>query len=307
MSNNFLNLFIKGIFLGIANIIPGVSGGTIAVVLRIFDQLIDAVNNFLKNPKKHILFLTPLILGAGSGILLFSKVLELALEKQSMPTSMFFVGLVVGSIPLIYGQAKKKEVNMTCYLAMLMSFVIVSTMAILSEPSTTSISEIVITPIFLLQIFISCIIASSAMIIPGISGSFVMILLGIYNIILVSISGLVDTLVSGLEMAIAGEFIEGVLSIIKSNSFLIILVGGIGIVIGVILVSRLIDILLERAFSLTYFTILGLIIGSVFSIFIDPMTYSSYSEIGGVSVGIIAISIAMGLLGFVIAYKLSEE
>ncbi len=307
MSNNFLNLFIKGIFLGIANIIPGVSGGTIAVVLRIFDQLIDAVNNFLKNPKKHILFLTPLILGAGSGILLFSKVLELALEKQSMPTSMFFVGLVVGSIPLIYGQAKKKEVTPPCYVAMLMSFVIVSSMAILSEPSTTSVSEIVITPIFLLQVFISCIIASSAMIIPGISGSFVMILLGIYNIILVSISGLVDALVNGLEMAMNGEFIEGILSIVKSNSFLIILVGGIGIVVGVILVSRLIELLLEKAFSLTYFTILGLIIGSVFSIFIDPMTYSSYSEVGGVSGVIIGISVVMGLLGFVIAYKLSEE
>ena len=109
--NKFLNLFLKGIFVGIANIIPGVSGGTIAVVLRIFDQMIDAINNFFKNPKKHIKFLIPLFLGAVFGIVLFSKLLEFCLAKESLPTSLFFVGLVVGSIPLIYTQAKKKEIK----------------------------------------------------------------------------------------------------------------------------------------------------------------------------------------------------
>lgn len=303
--SDFLNLFIKGIFLGIANIIPGVSGGTIAVVLRIFDQMIDAINNFLKNPKKHINFLAPLMLGAGVGILMFSKILEFALEKYSTPTSMFFVGLVVGSIPLIYNQAKKKTVTPVCYIATLVSFIIVVVMSLMSEPSTSSITDIVVTPVFLMQVFISCIIASSAMIIPGISGSFVMILLGIYNIILVSISGLVDAIIEGIQIIISNGFLDGISHIIKSNSFIIILVGGVGIVLGVIIVSKLIEILLENAFSMTYFTILGLILGSVFSILKDPMTYSSYPD--GVPIIITIISAIMSIIGFIIAYKLSED
>lgn len=107
--NNFLNLFLKGIFIGIANIIPGVSGGTIAVVLRVFDQLIDAINNFFKTPKKHFKFILFLGLGAAFGIIIFSKLISFLLYTYSFPTSMFFVGLVVGSVPLIYSNVKKKS------------------------------------------------------------------------------------------------------------------------------------------------------------------------------------------------------
>lgn len=306
--SNFLNLFIKGIFVGIANIIPGVSGGTIAVVLRIFDDLIDAINNFLKNPSKHLKFLVPIICGAGFGILMFSKILEFALEKYSMPTSMFFVGLVVGSIPLIYGQAKKRAVLPMHYVASVISFIIVVGLSFVSDTTGTgSISDIVVTPMFLIQVFVSCIIASSAMIIPGISGSFVMILLGIYNIILVSISGLLDAIIQGLEIIVSGEFIEGVKHVVLSNSFIIILVGGLGIVFGVIIVSKIIEYLLENFFSMTYFSILGLIGGSVVSILKDPMTYSSYEVGEFIGVGVIIISMIMSVIGFVIAYKLGEE
>ena len=77
----FINLFIKGIFVGIANIIPGVSGGTIAVVLGIFDEMISAVNTIFKNFKKNMTFLIPLFAGAGAGIILFSKLLKYCLEK----------------------------------------------------------------------------------------------------------------------------------------------------------------------------------------------------------------------------------
>ena len=78
-----INLFIKGIFVGIANIIPGVSGGTIAVVLGIFDEMISAVNNIFKNFRKYAGFLIPLFLGAGAGIVLFSKLLKYCLLLDS--------------------------------------------------------------------------------------------------------------------------------------------------------------------------------------------------------------------------------
>ncbi|MCD8157957.1 MAG: DUF368 domain-containing protein [Clostridiales bacterium] len=105
-------LILKGMLMGIANIIPGVSGGTIAVVLRIFDPMIEAINNFYKSKeafKKHIRFLVILFIGCLLGIGAFSKLIKAGLESYSFPTCMFFAGLVVGSISLIYGKAKEKK------------------------------------------------------------------------------------------------------------------------------------------------------------------------------------------------------
>lgn len=301
--NKFLNLFIKGIFVGVANIIPGVSGGTIAVVLRIFDQMIDAINNFFKTPKKHIKFLVPLFLGAGAGIILFSKLLEFCLKKESLPTSLFFVGLVVGSVPLIYNQAKKKEIKPIYFGVSVIFFAIVVLISLLKP--TNSETSFSITPYWLSKAFISGIIASAAMVIPGISGSFVMVLLGLYNIILTSISGLTNTLSNGIKMMLSGDFINGFMQIVKSDSFIILAVTGIGIIIGVVLISKIIAILLEKAFSVTYFAILGLIFGSIFAIFKDPMTYESYT----VSIPVLSIVLAVVtfIIGFFISIKLGKE
>lgn len=309
--NSFLNLFTKGIFLGIANIIPGVSGGTIAVVLRIFDMLIEAINNFFKNPTKYIKFLIPIMFGAGTGIILFSKILETALENFSLQTNVFFVGLVAGSIPLIYNQAKKFEVKPIYYLATLISFSIVVAMAIAKEPTSSEDTEILLNISWGIKIFLSSILAGASMIIPGISGSFVMVLLGIYNLILVSISGLIDIVIDALKMIVTGDFIAGIMYVIGSNQFLIICISAIGLLVGIVVVSRLIEFLLKRAFSLTYFTILGLIFGSIFSIFNSPETYASnpnYFEFPQ-AITIIAICSILFALGFFIAYKLgsSEE
>lgn len=301
--NKFLNLFIKGIFVGVANIIPGVSGGTIAVVLRIFDQMIDAINNFFKNPKKHIKFLVPLFLGAGAGIILFSKLLEFCLKKESLPTSLFFVGLVVGSVPLIYNQAKKKEIKPIYFGVSVIFFAIVVLISLLKP--TNSETSFSITPYWLSKAFISGIIASAAMVIPGISGSFVMVLLGLYNIILTSISGLTNTLSNGIKMMLSGDFINGFMQIVKSDSFIILAVTGIGIIIGVVLISKIIAILLEKAFSVTYFAILGLIFGSIFAIFKDPMTYESYT--GSIPALSIVLAVVTFIIGFFISIKLGKE
>ena len=106
---DFIKLILKGIIFGVANVIPGVSGGTIAVVLHIFDRMIEAINHFTKDIKKHIMFLAPLGIGAVAGILVFSMLIDYTLTNYSLPTCGFFAGLVAGSIPLIYGMAKSKQ------------------------------------------------------------------------------------------------------------------------------------------------------------------------------------------------------
>lgn len=302
--NKFLNLLFKGILVGVANIIPGVSGGTIAVVLRIFDQMIDAINNFFKDPKKHIKFLVPLILGSIIGILIFSKIIEICLDKESFPTSMFFVGLVVGSIPLIYEQTNKKQIKPTYYLVSLISFLAVVLLSFAKSSETNSIGT-TLTTFLIIKIFFFSMIASAAMVIPGISGSFVMVLLGIYNIILTSISGFISTVIESLNIISNNSIIHGIKYIINSDYFIILFTSCIGILIGIILISKIIAILLKKAFSITYFSILGLIFASIFLIFKDPMTYSSYLD------NIPFISIILGIflffIGFFIAFKLGKE
>ncbi len=304
----FINLFIKGIFVGIANIIPGVSGGTIAVVLGIFDEMITAINNIFKNFKKCAAFLIPLFIGAGAGIVLFSKLLKYCLENYSFPTSMFFVGLVVGSIPLIYKKATEKKVDYKCYIATAAAFLIVVGFSFFSESESKTIDDIrgTLDIITLSKIFISGIIASAAMVVPGISGSFVLMLLGMYQLILTSVDAVSSTTAKSINIISDSGFAEGLKMLFTSDEFIILAVTMIGIIIGVLLISKLIEFLFNKAYSITYFTILGLIFGSIYSVFSDKLTYSSY-ETSPISLMIIVIGVAVLVVGIIISLILGKE
>lgn len=302
---NLLFLILKGIFVGIANIIPGVSGGTIAVVLGIFDELIDAINNFFKNPKKHISFLVPLCIGAVLGIILLSKLIKFGLENYSLPTNMFFSGLVIGSIPLIYNKATENKTSARHYIGAAVSFLVVIGFVALErifgsgdESAVALHSDFP----FLISIFLGAVLASSAMVIPGISGSFVMVLIGMYNYVINAISSFIDIIGESMKILSDKGFSPAFINIISSDSFKILCAVGLGVVIGIIVISKIIAFLLKKAYTLTYFCVLGLIFGSLVSIFIDKATYSS-----GCGAGMVIGGIAAVLIGFFIAYKLGKE
>lgn len=278
-----ITLFIKGIFIGVANIIPGVSGGTIAVVLRVFDELIEAVNNIFKDFKKYLPFLLPLGAGAVLGIFLFSKLISFCLTNYSFATNLFFVGLVVGSVPLIYKKAVTQKVKPYYYLISLAACALVIGISLIRTPESAE-AVTVINASLMLKMLAGGTIASAAMVIPGISGSFVMVLMGMYGIILHAIANLTNDFVS---------------------SCLILVPAGIGIIIGILLISKVISILLDKAFSVTYFSILGLILGSIFAILKDPITYQSHPD--GLTAAVIAVSAVTFAIGFVISIALSKE
>lgn len=303
---NILFLIFKGIFVGIANIIPGVSGGTIAVILDIFDEMIDAINNFFSAPKKHIKFLAPLGAGAVLGIILFSKIIKFGLENYSLPTNMFFAGLVIGSIPLIYNKAtEKKDFSVKHIIGGIISFLIVAGFVVLEKNFGSSEESGILLHSdipFLLKMFFGALIASSAMVIPGISGSFVMVLIGIYNYIINSISSLIDEIGNSAAMLSDNGFSAAFLNINTCDSFKILSAVGIGVIIGIIIISKLIALLLEKAYTLTYSCVLGLIFGSLVSIFFDEATYHS-----GVNPLMIIGGIISVIIGFFIALKLGSE
>ena len=262
---NFLLNFIKGIFVGVANIIPGVSGGTIAVILGIFDRLISSINSLFTDFKKSFLYLLPIGLGAVVGILALSHLLEFCYKTYSFPTNYFFVGLVAGSIPLIYRKASYKGIKPTYIIPAVIAFAVVVLFSLLKDPgASANFAEMSVTNA---AIFLGAgAVAAAAMVIPGISGSFVLVLLGIY---------------------------PSVLKALNTFNIPLLLSLGIGIVIGVLLISKLISILMEKAYSVTYFAILGLIIGSLYSIAADPATYAS-----GVNVPSVIVSVITFIVGF---------
>ena len=254
-------------------------------------------------------FLIPLFAGAGAGIILFSKLLKYCLEKYSFPTSMFFVGLVIGSIPLIYKKATEKRVDYKCYIASGIAFLVVVGFSFLGENDSPTIDNVrgTLDIALTVKILISGIIASAAMVVPGISGSFVLMLLGMYNLVLTTISSFSSLVSANIKGFSETGLMSAAKNIFTSSEFIILITVMIGIIIGVVLISKLIEFLFRKAYSITYFTILGLIFGSIYSIFSDSLTYQSYSENNPVSIIIIVTGIAILALGVIISLLLGRE
>ena len=293
---DMIKLFLKGIIVGVANVIPGVSGGTIAVVLHIFDRMIDAINHFTRDIKKHILFLAPLGAGALVGVLAFSVLIDYTLTNFSLPTCGFFAGLVAGSIPLIYGLAKSKQskyksgAKYFIYTALAFALVIFLSTLNTAEGGTAVVGDAPAALMF--KAFIGGVIACAAMIVPGISGSFMLVLLGLYNVIIGYVALVKDFLLT-FDFTI-------LVSIIKFCAPL-----GVGMIIGAILISRAIEFLMNKYHTETYYIILGLILGSLIGIFLDPIAYGSYS--GTIPFTAFIATAVTAVLGFIVAIFLGKE
>ena len=260
--HNPFRLFLIGSAIGVANIIPGVSGGTLAVVFGIYEDLMQALGNFITdrtNRWKYVRFLAILFSGALIAIITLARVLSWSLENYPMPTIFFFLGLIVGSIPVVLRTHPDMKINWNRIVAFLAGIVLVVALALIQGEGTTRTgSAINFSAISTTQLFyvgFCGILSASAMIVPGVSGSFLLILLGIYFDVLAALSGLTTILFSeGLTAEMIGR-----LSLLASL--------GIGIVIGILVIARIMSWALQRFPAATMFFILGLIIGSLYQIY----------------------------------------
>lgn len=238
----YLKYFLCGLVFGTANVIPGVSGGTMLVVFGIFDRLTESISG-IKNIFKNIGFLLTFGLGAGSGILLSAKVIGKLFETFPIQTNMFFIGLILGGVPLIYklGTSEKK-VKPLCIVPFLIAMAVVIGLAVLDNMNIIDIATETVEGfdlIFSVKIVLCAALAAVTMIIPGISGSFVMMLLGVYETII----GAIDTF-----------------------NFFVLIPFAIGAVVGIVLGSRLITFLIRKNKLMVYSALMGLVIGSVYAI-----------------------------------------
>ncbi|MGV2622610.1 DUF368 domain-containing protein [Halobacillus sp. ACCC02827] len=230
----------RGLLMGASDVVPGVSGGTIAVVLGIYDRLIEAINGiFSREWKRHLRFLIPLGIGIGISIVLLANVIEWLFEHYPGPTQFFFLGLIIGVLPYLAHKADMKHTfKAQHYLLLLIGAAAVASMVFFQTGESEPLQNMTASTYLLL--FFSGWIASSAMILPGISGSFILLIIGIYS-----------TVVSGIS-----DFRIDIIAVV-----------GIGILIGLITMSKIVKFFLENYTAGTFAVIIGLVIGSVFVIF----------------------------------------
>ena len=285
----YLFLVLKGFMMGIANIIPGVSGGTIAIILGIYEELINRVSNFFKNIVDNIKFILPIGIGIGLSIVIMSGVIKYSYNNFPLPTMMFFVGLVLGGIPMLLQHVKdkkerKKPVN---YLIFLITFSIVIFMAIskliLSTDLTVDFSSMGILGYVLL--FIVGMVAAGTMIIPGISGSLVLMLLGYYYPI-------IDTIHSFVKF-----------NNIISNG-IILCVFGVGVLVGVVVVSKVLAMLFKDYTIKTYYGVLGFVTASVIAI---PVSTIIELKSIGFNIPLFIVGLITLVIGAIISYKLGDR
>ena len=281
-------LVIKGFIMGIANIIPGVSGGTLALILGIYEEFIGAISHFFSNFKKNIKFLVPIVIGMGLAILSLSNVIDYSYKHFPIPTTLFFVGLVLGGIPLLSSKVKgkKESKNKSNYIIFLLTFLLVIFMAvsksIFGTDATISLSNLSFGGYLLL--FLVGVIAAATMVIPGVSGSLVLMLLGYYYPVITVIKEFTKLKNLGTNIVVLGVF-------------------GVGVLLGIVLISKLIEFLFNKYEVKTYFGVLGFIIASVIAI---PLSTALSIKI---SFSIIQILIGIVFLGLgsIISYKLGEK
>lgn len=226
----------RGFFMGTSDIVPGVSGGTIAVLLGIYDRLIEAITGlFSKEWKKHLQFLIPLVIGAGIAIFSLSHLMNWLLDHHGRATLYFFMGIILGSLPYLFREAKIQEnIEDKKYVILLVAGMILINL-LPADPTGGSIIEERTIGMYAL-LFLSGFVASAAMILPGISGSFVLLVIGMYHTIIHALSQ--------VEMSV-------------------ILVVSAGIAIGILTMSKLINYFFNKYYYETFTLIVGLVAGSI--------------------------------------------
>lgn len=277
---------VKGIFIGVANIIPGVSGGTLAVSMGVYQTILDAINNIRKDFKNSIKTLFPYIIGIIIGIVALSFVINFLLENFTMPTISCFIGLVLGGVPLIINKIKDEKVKNTHIISfiIMLAIIIVPTLIAIETPAIQTIDFNIIN---ILILFALGIISALAMVVPGVSGSMLLMMLGYYNIIIATIKSTVEALIL-LDLTTL------------LNNLLILVPFGIGVLVGIVVIAKIISKLLKKYPNATYWGILGLIVASPFSIIIKSGTVIDSP------ITLLVCLLTFGV-GFFVANKLGEK
>ena len=233
-----LSIMLKGFIIGSSMSVPGVSGGTMAILLGIYDKLIGTISNFFKDIKENIKFLMKFCIGAAVGIGSLAFVIKWLLEKFPIPVSFFFLGAVIGGIPALYKKTKSSSINISSIIYFFIGLVIVISIGFISVGKIDISSGSGLLHYFML--FVTGVCIALALVLPGISTSHMLIVLGMYDDMLLAIT-----------------------------KFDIVYIGMLGIatLIGIFLITKPLEWMMKQYAHQTYCIIIGFVLGSTSEIF----------------------------------------
>ncbi len=262
----FWHNLIYGLIIGLGFIIPGVSGGVIATILGIYEEIIDKLINFKKDVINNFKFIFPLFLGIFLSILIFSKIILYLLANKYYFISYVFIGLILGSIPYLFKEIKNKTNKNISLIPFLITFIFGIFLFYLEGSISSTQANLNI-----FTMLIAGFIYSIGKIIPGISGAALLMLIGIYEYLLNFLANPILL----LDIHIIIKFIPFIISFLLSS----------------IIILKLINYLLKNHFLYTYSAIIGFILSSILFIYPGNLTI---------------LNIIISSLSFLISYYLSN-
>lgn len=274
MKDFFKNLGC-GAVIGVAVIIPGVSGGTLAVLLNIYDRLIGAISNIKKNFKNSFKFLLPVVLGIAIAFGAMYFPLQFALEHAPLPTVLLFVGLMLGSFPKLLSDSAKlgfKKLNIISVIIPLVAVIGICFIPYIGEANLNA--DMPVQTYFILVLMGA--VASCALVIPGVSGSMMLMIFGYYRPILDAFSGLFTSF---------------------GHYALVLVLFALGIIVGFFSIAKLMKLLLDKFPRGTHWAIIGFVLGSIPAILIAFDYSSAFLNDVQIAMGIL-LCIAGGIASF---------
>ena len=258
--------FLKGIIVGIGGIAPGLSGSVLLVILGLYQKTINAIGTIFKDFKKNVAFLFPLFLGFGVGVIIFSKVVDFLLGNFEMYTRFAFLGLVLGTIPLFYKEVKKEGFNKKYYIVMLISALVGISLFSVNK----DLFPVITNPNLLQSVLLGVAVAGSS-IVPGVDSAVILSTLGLYELYVSSLANF---------------------------NLSILIPAGVGLVIGVLVISFLMNKLLSKFYTITFSIIFGLFLSII------PNVLNSSCVLGFNVASVISIIIM--IIGFAFSYYLGD-
>ena len=283
---------VCGILVGIANIIPGVSGGTIIVILGLFDKLMDAISNVFKlkisfkERLENLWFIMQVLIGAAIGLIAFAKILNYLFVHFELQTIALFAGLILLSLPMLKKEEMDgKKINILFFILGVLTIGIINYLSPGEEGNIVTYEELIsksLTPVFIGSLILMGVIGGATMIFPGVSGSMVLLVLGWYHMF----KGYVAAVTTfDMKILIPLAFIA------------------IGVGLGIIFSAKLTSFLLKKYKTNTMSFILGLIIMSAIVIF--PLKKELYT-FGNIITSVITFILGGGLIVLLEKFKEKE-
>lgn len=276
---------LKGIVIGLANVIPGVSGGTMMVSMGIYDKLIHCITHLFSEFKKSLRFLVPIFIGIGIAAVVVPFGIEFLFANYPFQTNLLFIGLIIGGLPAVWKKVKGSSVRVGHIIACILFFALVAGLALVGETEGNA-ADLSFSLISVIKLFGVGIVASATMVIPGVSGSMMLLLMGYYHPIL-------ETITNFIKAALTFDM-NGILA-----GMGVLIPFGIGVVVGIFAIAKLIEIIFVKFPLYAYWAIIGLIISS-------PVAILVVGGIGTVTVFSVITGVAALGIGFVIALKLGD-